>query len=154
MRRAIIPDKVFRRLSDIDIAADIVDKGFSLVVLDIDGTVKNRMLRKAPADIYAWIGKCQEAGLDLAFLSNDRRNRHGSFSKDTGIMLVPAAHKPNAAGLLSILKAFETAPGNAVVIGNNPFTDILCAHKVGAAGYLVRSIETTKNKTKRKRRKS
>ena len=154
MRRAMIPDKFFRRLSDIDIASDIVEHGFTLVVLDIDGTIKNRLRRKAPDDIYAWIGKCQNTGLELALLSNDRKNRHGSFSQDTGIMLVSAAHKPAVTGLAGILDTFGVRPEKAVVIGNNPFTDILCAHRLGTSGYLVRSIETTRNRNRQRRRSS
>ena len=44
MRKAFVPDRIYRRIADIDIDRDIMGRGFKLAILDIDGTLKNRIL--------------------------------------------------------------------------------------------------------------
>ena len=138
-----VPDKVFRRLPDVNIESDIEGKSKKLVILDIDGTVKNRLLRKALPDTRKWISECRERGLYVCLISNDRRDRHLKFAEETGLPLIAAAKKPSPLFLLFVAEEFGVAPSSAVMIGNNPFTDVLAAHRAGMEAYLVRPIETT-----------
>lgn len=150
-RRTFIPDRAFRRLIDIDIEQDIIACGFKLVILDIDGTLKNRLLRRAPKDIIRWVKECRNKGLYICLVSNDRRNRHIDFADMLDLPLIAAAHKPSPEPLSCLSVEFGVAPDKTVVIGNNPFTDILASHRAGMKGYLVRSIETTRGKPKHRK---
>ena len=146
MSRTPIPDKAYRRIADIDIEQDICARGLRLAILDIDGTLKNRVLRKAPPDTVEWVKRCLDAGVYVCLVSNDRRNRHVAFSDDLDLPLIAAAHKPSPRPLSAVAGEFGVAPCESVVIGNNPFTDILGAHRAGMSAYLVRSIETTRHR--------
>ena len=151
-RRAFIADRTYRRLIDIDIERDIIDCGFKLIILDIDGTLKNRFLRCAPKDVVEWVKQCRKHGLYVCLVSNDRRNRHIDFADRMDLPLVAAAHKPSPKPFAYLTVEYGVSPYRTVVIGNNPFTDILGAHRAGMKGYLVRSIETTRGKPKRRKR--
>ena len=151
MRKAFVPDRIYRRIADIDIDRDIMGRGFKLAILDIDGTLKNRILRRAPKDTEKWVRACLDKGLYVALVSNDRRNRHIEFAGNLDLPLIAAAHKPSPDPIRWLLKEYGVEPEDAVMIGNNPFTDILCAHRAGVSAYWVRPIETTRLKDSRKR---
>lgn len=146
MKKAFMPDRMFRRISDIDIERDLIGKGTKLVILDIDGTVKNRLLRRAPKDTVKWINQCRENDLFVCLVSNDRRKRHLDFAAAFDLPLFDYARKPTPHSINFILNEYSVEGDKAVLIGNNLFTDILCAHAAGIKGYWVRPIESTKQR--------
>lgn len=71
----IQPDRYFSRTSAINVEWDIVGKGFTHVLLDIDNTILSRADHQVPADVRRWLVRVRAAGVKMCFLSN---NFHGN----------------------------------------------------------------------------
>ena len=121
------PEKYFRRVSDVDISADLLDKGIRAVLLDIDNTIRSRETHLVPEGVAAWMTEAQQRGLKLCLLSN---NWHAKACKPLPFGYIAALAKLGA-------KARET-----VLIGDILFTDVLGANLAGLRGYLVEPLAT------------
>lgn len=144
MKAGIIPERRFLRISDIEHRRDLLDEGYKLVLLDVDGTLRNRITRTVPEDILQWVRQCRKSGLFVCLVTNNRRDRHSDLADDLELPLLASARKPTTTSFDFALEEFGVTPDEAVVIGNNPLTDILGAHRARIAAYLVRPVETTK----------
>lgn len=47
------PDKYLKRITDIDIQKDVIDKGFKNLLLDVDNTILTRDESIVPIDVKA-----------------------------------------------------------------------------------------------------
>ena len=65
------PDRYFDRVSRIDVAKDIVDAGFTHVLIDMDNTILSRETGEVPVDVRAWMRKLKAAGVAICLLSNN-----------------------------------------------------------------------------------
>lgn len=131
------PDRYFARTSAVDVHADILDRGFTHVLLDVDNTIVSRADHQVPADVRNWIATLQRAGVRLCFLSN---NWHGSvfeMASELGIPIVAKACKPLPHGFLLALRKIGGLRRSTVMVGDQLSTDVLGAHLVGLSAYLV-----------------
>jgi HAD superfamily phosphatase (TIGR01668 family) len=82
----------------------------------------------------------RKAGLELFILSNNRGRRPALFAEQLGIGYAGSARKPFTRKLRAVLAERETLPAEAAMIGDQIFTDVLCARRTGALAVLVRPI--------------
>ena len=61
----IQPDRYFSRTSAINVEWDIVGKGFTNVLLDIDNTILSRADHQVPADVRRWLVRVRAAGVKM-----------------------------------------------------------------------------------------
>ena len=88
------PERVFNRISDIDIQADICALGFTCLLLDIDNTLRSRETGTVPEDVLQWVRNAQQAGLSCCLLSNNWHHNVFEFARQLDLPLVPKAMKP------------------------------------------------------------
>lgn len=131
----------FDRVSYIDVHRDIIDFGIKSVVLDIDGTLRNRINGETPDDVRDWIWRCRESGLLVCLLSNNFHSRVSEFADELGLPLFSEAWKPYPAAFRDVMRELGTSPEETLMVGNNRIVDIVGAHSVGMRAYLVRPIE-------------
>ena len=123
----IQPDRYFSRTSAIDVTWDIVGKGFTHVLLDIDNTILSRADHQVPADVRQWLARVRAAGVRLCFLSNNfHENVH-----------VAKALKPLPHGFVMARRKIGGTRSNTLMIGDQLSTDVLGAHLAGMRAYLV-----------------
>ena len=108
------PDRYFSRISHIDVAHDLRERGLDTVLLDIDNTLRSRADGRVPADAQAWLDRCAEAGIRVCLFSNNwHENVITSDAKPDGYPALRARIRREAGGWLSVL------PGAEAVIGDD-----------------------------------
>lgn len=131
------PERYFARTSAIDVRADILECGFTHVLLDVDNTIVSRADHQVPADVRKWIASLQGAGVRLCFLSN---NWHGSvfeMASELDIPIIAKACKPLPHGFLLAIRKIGGSRTSSVMVGDQLSTDVVGAHLVGMSAYLV-----------------
>ena len=131
----------FDKVSDIDIRRDIIAFGIKAVVLDIDGTLRNRINGETPDDIRQWIRECRENKLLVCLLSNNFHSNVRDFADEMDLPLFSEAWKPSPSAFSDVMRELGTTPAQTIMIGNNRIADIVGAHISGMRAYLVRPIE-------------
>ncbi len=131
------PDEVVSGVTDID-PTTLVQQGIRAVLLDLDNTLVPWQRMDIPEAIRHWVEAMKQAGLRLCLVSNTRRRRRLEvLSKELGIAYVPKALKPRRYGLRQALEQLGTAPQQAVMIGDQIFTDVWGGNRMGMRTILV-----------------
>ena len=114
-------------------------EGIRGIVFDIDNTLT---LPDAPADeacreLFRRLG---DIGLKACIVSNNRGPRVKSFAADVGADFVPKALKPRRYGYRRAMELMGTVPENTVSVGDQLFTDIWGANRIGMHSILTKPL--------------
>lgn len=133
------PDAYFRSVLDID-ASRLVAQGARAVFLDLDNTILPRGLHVVPVGIAAWVRGLKDEGLKVCILSNSNKPKVAEAARQLELPAIQGAKKPLGRGFAEALELCGVAPGQAVIVGDQTYTDILGAHRAGMRGILVRPL--------------
>ena len=117
----------------------LYQKGFRGIIFDIDNTLVHHGDDSTP-EIDDLFRKIQGLGLKTLLLSNNDRGRVERFIKNIDTPYICDADKPNPQNYLKAVEMLNIKKEEAVVIGDQVFTDILGANRSGLASILVRFI--------------
>lgn len=114
-------------------------RGKRAVIFDVDNTL---VPHGAPADekAIALFARLHAMGYRTLLLSNNKEPRVKSFSDAVGSAYVYKAGKPGRAGYLRAMEILESTPDTTIFVGDQLFTDVWGAKKVGIDTYLVKPI--------------
>lgn len=118
----------------------LYDKGFRGIIFDIDNTLVHHGDNSNPK-IDALFQKIQGIGLKTLLLSNNDEERIQRFIKNIDTPYICDANKPDPKGYLKAVELLGIKKEEAVVIGDQMFTDILGANRSGIASILVKFIK-------------
>ena len=115
--------------------------GITLVLADLDNTVA-RYREKTPSEpVRMWRQELESAGIQVFLLSNGRRpHRVQRFAQDWGVDYIGHAGKPRPGAFRRALEQTGCKPEEALMVGDQIFTDIWGAHNGGVTAVLVRPI--------------
>lgn len=131
------PDKYFSRVSAIAVEGDLLARGFTHVLLDMDNTVLSRVTHSVPLDVAKWLGDAKRAGIRLCLLSNNWHRTPYATGQALGLPVVAKAMKPLPLGFMAASRKVGGTRADTVVVGDQPSTDVLGAHLAGMTAYLV-----------------
>ena len=131
------PDEYFARVSSISVRFDLLARGLTTVLIDIDNTVRSREDGRVPADIEAWLSECEQAGVSVCLLSNNWHENVFDLAERLDLPIVAKAMKPLPGGYLVALRTMHAKARETVVVGDQVFTDIIGAKALGIRTYLV-----------------
>ena len=131
------PDRYFAHVSQIDVRDDIVDAGFTHVLLDMDNTLFSRESKQVPFDVRAWLGKLQRADVAVCLLSNNWHKTPYQVAEDLDLPVVAKALKPLPHAFILARGKIGARSATTVVIGDQVTTDVVGAHMLGMKAYLV-----------------
>ena len=114
-------------------------KGYRGVIFDIDNTL---VPHGAPADKNAirLFKRLQRLGFETVLLSNNKEPRVKSFAEAVQSAYIFKANKPGAAAYLKAMEMMNTRKETTLFVGDQLFTDIWGAKKLGIVTYLVKPI--------------
>ena len=115
-------------------------RGVEAVLLDLDNTLAPYSQHQAPPALRNWIDRLRAAGLTPFLLSNNRGERPAEFARALDIGYAKRAGKPGTAALFRVLKELGKTPEQAALVGDQVYTDVLCARRAGVLAVLVRPI--------------
>lgn len=118
----------------------LYDLGYRGLLFDIDNTLVHHGDDGTP-ETDALLRRIESIGLRVLMLSNNDDARIRRFLKNLpDVPFVSMAGKPKKQGYLKALEVLGIDRAQAVVIGDQVFTDIFGANRCNIAGILVRFI--------------
>lgn len=138
MFQRFYPDNEVDSAYDIDYKT-LYEKGSRGVIFDIDNTL---VPHGAPADDRArqLFSRLRELGYRTVLLSNNKEPRVKSFADSVGSLYVFKAGKPGSRGYAKAMADMGTTSENTLFVGDQLFTDVWGARKMGIVTYLVKPI--------------
>ena len=114
-------------------------KGYRGIIFDVDNTL---VPHGAPADRQAvrLFKRLRNIGFDTMLLSNNKEPRVKSFAKQVETKYIFRAGKPSERGYLAAMEQMGTTKETTIFVGDQLFTDICGAKKLGITTYLVKPI--------------
>ncbi|MBR2529291.1 MAG: HAD-IIIA family hydrolase [Blautia sp.] len=114
-------------------------RGYRAVIFDIDNTLVPHGADSTPR-VDMLFARIQAAGLKTCLLSNNDEERVLRFCTNIDTSYVCDAEKPKKSGLQKALKLLKVKKEEAVLVGDQVFTDIFCANRCRVDSILVRFI--------------
>ena len=138
MLKRFYPDREETSTYEIDFAS-LASRGYKGVIFDIDNTL---VPHGAPADerAMALFEKLRKLGFATMLLSNNKEPRVQSFAKQVNSDYLFKAGKPGKGGYEKAMEQMGTDISNTLFVGDQLFTDVWGAKRVGIPNILVKPI--------------
>lgn len=132
-----IPDYITERIDRLN--ADFFRKhSINDVVVDIDNTIVKRDSSIIEPEIRDWLLKITEDNFRLFVVSNNWNDRVSEVMKNINYTgAIAPAGKPFLTRAKKMINTFEIRPQSAVFIGDQIFTDMVFANRLGFLSVLV-----------------
>lgn len=134
------PDRYLSSLASIDIKHDLLGRGLTHVLLDIDNTIRSREDGQIPPAIKMWLAKAKAAGIEFCLISNNWHSDVYGFAQELKMPIVAKACKPLPFAYGPAMKAIGATKEDTVAIGDQLVTDVVGAHVVGIPAWLVQPL--------------
>ncbi len=135
--RKFAPAHAKGSLVDVDLE-DLWNRGKRLILLDVDHTLLPWGHEEFPENVLKWVEQAKSRGFDLCVLSNTRKKeRLARLTTKLGIETVQGRFKPSPAMFRLALIKFKKQPSEAIMIGDQLFTDVLGANRSGIEAIWV-----------------
>jgi HAD superfamily phosphatase (TIGR01668 family) len=134
-------DRMIRRVSELELAW-LAERGIRGIVSDLDNTLVAWHGDEIPRDILVWLEAVKSAKIGVCLCSNTRRPvRLARIAEKLEIHHVPGnAGKPGKAGVLKALELMAILPNEALMVGDQLFTDMVAGNRVGLTTVLVNPL--------------
>lgn len=124
----------------------LAQKGIRLVLADLDNTLVAYGVTLPTPEVIAWKNALKEEGITLYILSNSRRaGRVETFANALNVPYQGWSGKPKKKGYRSALLKTGFTPQQTVMVGDQIFTDILGATRMGITPLLLEPIQLAGN---------
>ena len=118
----------------------LLAQGKTTVLIDLDNTLLPRDTSEFTPEIMDWARRLHESGLKICLLSNNWHERVYSAANELGFELVSKAIKPLPPAFFLALRRVGGRRRDAVMIGDQVFTDIFGAFLLGITSILVKPL--------------
>ncbi len=123
----------------------LTSRGITVLLLDIDNTLAPYEQPEPDAKICAWLASMEAAGVKTAFLSNNNGKRVELFNQTLRRPAVAHAGKPLIKKGRALMLALGGTKETTAMMGDQIFTDVCLAHRMGVTAILVPPIKDKKN---------
>ena len=139
MPSPLMPDYMFRTFDEIT-PAFLRSLGVCAVLADIDNTLAPYEQPEPDERIKGWIDSLAEAGIRIAFVSNNDRERVELFNRSLGVPAYAKSGKPFKKNLIKAMNAIGGTRQTTVMLGDQLLTDALAGHNLGVRCIIVPPI--------------
>lgn len=124
----------------------LVRSGVKVLLADLDNTLTPYSSQVPTQAVREWKQALEAHGITLFVVSNSRKaTRVPTYCDDLGIDYVRHAGKPGTSGFRKALERLGCAPEEALMVGDQIFTDVLGANRAGVPVVLVEPIQLAGN---------
>lgn len=136
--------KIFypRRIADSAYAIDykqLYKDGYRGLIFDIDNTLVEHGA-DANQKAIDLMKHLKQIGFQVCLLSNNKEERVTRFNKEIQALYIYDAKKPSRKNYEKAMEMMKTNRSNTVFIGDQLFTDVFGANRVGLMTYFVKPI--------------
>ena len=139
MFQSFYPDEIKESTYEIDFE-ELYKKGCRGVLFDIDNTLVEHGA-DATERAKALFRKLEEIGMKSCLISNNKEERVKRFNKEIGTLYIFDAHKPSGKNYKKAMELMGTNLENTVFVGDQLFTDVYGAKRIGMKNILVSPID-------------
>lgn len=138
MFKKFFPDEYLESTYKIDFEEQY-RKGYRGIIFDIDNTL---VPHGAPSDkrVEKLFEDLKKMGFQCCLLSNNQYQRVSSFNEKIQVHFIENAHKPSRKNYLKAMELMGTKIENTLFVGDQLFTDVYGAKRVGIHNILVKPI--------------
>ena len=113
--------------------------GYRAIIFDIDNTLVHHG-KDSTEEVDELFRQIHNIGLKTLLLSNNSEARIQRFCKNIDTLYIHEANKPDVAGYRKALEMLEVEKHQALVIGDQVFTDIRGANRCDMQSVLVKYL--------------
>lgn len=135
----IFPDMYCKNVQSVDIGR-LKYEGLEGVAIDVDNTLidYNQVLSD---EVKNWVEKVKKSGLKICILSNsNNKNKVQKVATALDLEYVMVAKKPFKSGFKKACNLMKLDPVFVAVIGDQLFTDVIGANRMGMFSVYVEPI--------------
>lgn len=118
---------------------ELYKKGYRGLLFDIDNTLVEHGADANEAAIKL-MKQLHEMGFSICLISNNKKERVTRFNKDINVHSIYDAKKPSSKNYKKAMELMKTNINNTVFIGDQLFTDVYGAKRIGMKNYFVKPI--------------
>jgi HAD superfamily phosphatase (TIGR01668 family) len=144
MKSPLMPDYMFPAFDEIT-PAFLRGLGVRAVLADIDNTLAPYEQAEPDDRIRGWIASLAEAGIGIAFVSNNDWERVELFNRTLGVPAYAKSGKPFKKNLVKAMNDLGGTRETTVMLGDQLLTDALAGHNLGVKCLIVPPIRDKKN---------
>ncbi|MBP3570470.1 MAG: YqeG family HAD IIIA-type phosphatase [Clostridia bacterium] len=144
MKNPMMPDYMFRTFDEIT-PAFLTSLGVKAILADIDNTLAPYEQPEPDGRIKGWIASLAEAGIGIAFVSNNDWERVNRFNATLGAPAYAKSGKPFKKNLVRAMNDLGGTLETTVMLGDQLLTDALAGHNLGVKCIIVPPIRDKKN---------
>jgi hypothetical protein len=139
MFERFFPDETVSSTYEIDFQS-LYEEGYRGILFDIDNTLveHGQAATKQAMDLFQHL---KELGFECCLISNNKKQRVSSFNEKIGVHMVFDAHKPRRGGYREAMRLMGTKIESTLFVGDQLFTDIWGAKRIGMRNILVKPID-------------
>jgi HAD superfamily phosphatase (TIGR01668 family) len=138
MFRRFYPKRLAPSSYDIDYEK-LYQEGYRGILFDIDNTLVGHGADATPRAIELF-KRLKRIGFQTCLISNNSDERVKRFNKNIGTNYIHKANKPFTKNYIKATKIMGTRIDNTVFVGDQLFTDVFGANRIGMMTYLVKPI--------------
>ena len=136
------PDRYVSSVDRIDLD-ELWERGKRAILLDRDNTLVPRDRETAPDEVAAWLDRAHEKGFRLCMVSNNwHRDQVMRSARELGLEAISHAMKPAPCALSACLKRTGVRKAEAVMVGDQLYTDVWAGNFAGIDTILVKPQTT------------
>ena len=139
MIEIFFPDEYVDSIHHIDYGG-LLKKGIKHLIFDIDNTIEPYDVKTPSEKNTALIAKLKDMGFTLLLVSNNSKKRVEKFNEELKLTAAFRAKKPLKSAVLKAMGEVGATAADTVFIGDQVFTDIWCAKRLGIYAILVKPI--------------
>lgn len=136
MLKLLIPDLYIQSIYSLDTAM-LRSCGIRGLIVDLDNTLVTWRYGQPDQQLVKWVESLRSDGIEPCIVSNNRVARVQEVGKFLGIPSVGAAVKPRRRAFRRAMEQLGTPPAETAVLGDQIFTDVLGARRLGLYSILV-----------------
>lgn len=150
--RVLLPNQIADRATDIEFLG-LTQLGIRGLLLDLDNTLVKYDSDELSSEFKTWIDTARAQGFKICLVSNGRPRRVRYFAKNMGIPAVIRAFKPKRSPFWRALEILDLMPHEVAMVGDQLFTDVLGANRLGIYTILINPLSDKEFGTTRMVRK-
>lgn len=143
MFECFIPDHMFEKFDDVT-PEFLRAEGIGFLLIDIDNTLAPYEEPLPNERVKAWFAAIEAAGIRAILVSNNHADRVELFNSELGLPAFADCHKPSPRRLRKLVDSFGAKLSETSALGDQIFTDVWGAKKMGARAIMVPPIRDKK----------
>ena len=144
MFKKLVPDFFVPCITDIDLDV-LKNRGITAVILDLDNTLDSHHTKTPSAHAQAFLNSLSTCGFSVCVISNGKEARVNTYLQNLAIPYVANAGKPLKKSYQKALHLLNSSPDCTAFIGDQIFTDVWGANRMGLVTILTEPIEQFEN---------